>query len=287
MISVIIPHLNDPELADCLAALDAQVGVNCDWEILVVDNGSSSPPTELCGRYERVRLAKESSPGPGPARNKGVELAQGNTLAFIDSDCSADPGWLASIEAAMEDGSSNVIGGSVEVIYDDRSDPSFTEPYERVYSFRNDKHIKEGYSATANLATRREVFEAVGGFGGRDIAEDQDWGLRATALGYRPAYHPEMIVSNAPRADLNALKRKWARHIAHDYKLSGGGWRWRLKALALLISPIAELPKIARTQKLSTLKERLLCFACLCTIRAYRGFRMLSKNRTEIRWNEA
>ena len=286
MISVIVPHLNDPELPVCLAALDAQENVSSDWEILVVDNGSTVPPVALCKKYQRVQLFSEAAPGPGPARNKGAEVAKGDVLAFIDSDCSADPNWISSIEAAMADGELKVIGGTVEVVYKDTQRPSYTEPYERVYSFRNEKHIEEGYSATANLATRREVFEQVGGFGGREMAEDQDWGLRATALGYPPKFHPEMVVRNAPRADLNALKRKWDRHIAHDYQRSTGGFSWYLKAIALIFSPIAEVPKIAGSSELATFRERMLCFSCLCSIRFYRGTRMLSKRRTEIVWNE-
>ncbi len=288
MISVIIPHLNDPGLEMCLSSLDAQEGYGGSWEILVVDNGSTKPPVELCSRYERVRLLHEKVPGPGPARNMGAAHAKGELLAFTDSDCKVAVDWLAEIEAGMSDPMSMVIGGSVNVDYDKPLSPRFTEPYERVYSFRNEEHIAQGYSASANMAVRSEVFRKVGGFGGRDIAEDLEWGLRASQQGYTPKYRASMIVHNSSREDFAALKRKWVRHIVHDYNAMTSKPRWIFRALSLVVSPIVEIPLVLGTAKLSGAYARVLCFCCLCRVRAYRGRTMLEvvvKNGADIEWN--
>src|SRR5438046_2208362 len=95
MISVIIPHLNQPgELEACLCSLDAQSLDRSSFEIIVVDNGSPDPPREVVARYLGARLLYESQPGPGPARNNGVRSASGDVFAFIDADCRAHPDWL-------------------------------------------------------------------------------------------------------------------------------------------------------------------------------------------------
>jgi len=288
-ISVIIPHLNDDGLEACLTSLTAQVGFDGDVEIIVVDNGSKHPPLGLCARFVQVRLLVEERPGPGHARNCGVEAATGDLLAFTDADCKVAPDWLAQISQGMEDQSVTILGGLIEVVYDDSNSPRFTEPYERVYSFRNSKHIAEGYSASANMAVRKSVFKHVGGFGGREIAEDQEWGQRASRSGFRPVFREELRVQNAPRADFKALSRKWDRHIAHDYNASGVSARWVLRALSLPFSPLLEIRTVARTPKLDGVKERLLCFACLSRVRFYRGVKMLmvaSGGQGEIHWND-
>jgi glycosyltransferase involved in cell wall biosynthesis len=114
LISVIIPHLNQEDhLKVGLEALHAQRGVTSDVEIIVVDNGSARLPEMLCSRWPSVRLVSEPTPGPGPARNRGIREARGEILAFIDADCRADLGWLAAVEAAFEDEQTRIIGGDV------------------------------------------------------------------------------------------------------------------------------------------------------------------------------
>lgn len=288
MISVIIPHLNDGGLEACLLSLEAQKGYNGPWDVLVIDNGSLAPPQALCDRFERVRLLHEDTPGPGPARNLGAVQAKGDILAFTDADCQVADDWLAEIASGMADPSVSVLGGAVNVAFDDPRNPRFTEPYECVYSFRNDQHIAQGYSASANMAVRSDVFREVGGFGGRDIAEDQDWGLRASRMGHPPTYRASMIVHNSPRVDFSALKRKWARHIAHDYNVMTSKKTWVFRALSLLASPLLELRLVVTSPKLSGFRERVLCLICLCAVRAYRSWTMIGtmlRGKAEIKWN--
>src|SRR5262245_7741490 len=102
LISVIIPHLNQEDLLRVgLEALHAQLGGMSNMEIIVVDNGSARLPEMICSAWPDVRLVSEPTPGPGPARNRGIREARGEILAFIDADCRADHGWLAAIECAF------------------------------------------------------------------------------------------------------------------------------------------------------------------------------------------
>ena len=279
LISVVIPHFNqEGHLRTCLERLQAQMGCTADVEIIVVDNGSRKMPDAVCAAFPAVRLLSENTPGPGPARNRGAGVAQGDILAFIDADCHADPGWLAAIEAAFADPATQIIGGDVRVGYAVPGRPSFIEPYEAIYSYRNHEHIAEGFSGTGNLATRPEILRHVGPFAGIGIAEDRDWGLRAGGLGYTTRYVAAMIVYHPARASLSELTRKWDRHIAHDYRdraqTRTGTAKWILKALVMLASPLAEIPTILTSPRISGGRERLLALSCLCLIRGYRSYAM-------------
>ena len=104
VISVVIPHLNQTEsLRRCLQSLERQSYPRELFDVIVVDNGSKVLPSTIVGEYRNVSLEQEVRPGPGPARNRGVATSRGKILAFIDADCIAGEGWLASIAAALSD----------------------------------------------------------------------------------------------------------------------------------------------------------------------------------------
>lgn len=275
MISVIIPHLNQPQmLARCLASLAS--GRRPPDEILVVDNGSAELPQAVCQAHPAVTLLYEPVPGPGPARNRGVAAARGDVLAFIDADCIADPGWLALAETALADPGAAILGGDVRIALADPGRLTMLEAYESIYAYRMDLYIaQQGFTGTGNLVMRRAVFEDVGPFGGLDVAEDRDWGQRATARGHAIRYVAGMRVYHPARDDFSGLYAKWDRHSAHDYQAAcarrGGKARFLAKTLAMGLSPLAELPRVATSDRISGLRSRALAFAALARIRAYRA----------------
>ena len=297
-ISVIIPHLNQSEaLGRCLESLIEQSYPRELFEVIVVDNGSQTEPVDLVGRFEGVSLATEQTPGPGPARNRGVEACRGEILAFIDADCIADSGWLKAIARTLQRPEARVIaGGDVRIAVRDAGRLTAIEAYESVFAFRQKEYIeKKGFSGTGNLAVRRRDFDTIGPFAGIEVAEDTDWGRRAGACGYQILYIPEMIVSHPARRNITELCAKWDRHILHDFRqrqLDGlGKLAWCLRALAVPVSAIVHIPRVAKSHQIAGFRERLMATLVLLQIRAYRGIRMLSmavhpraKNE-EIRWN--
>lgn len=280
LISIIIPHLNQEALLRVgLEALHRQLDSTADNEIIVVDNGSSRLPEQLCASWPNVTLVSEAIPGPGPARNRGIKVAHGDILAFIDADCRADARWLAAIEAAFADHSTSIIGGAVQVAYARPTQPTFVEPYESIYSYRNNEHIADGFSGTGNLAARRNVIEKVGPFAGIEVAEDRDWGMRAGVAGFAIRYVPEMIVFHPARKKFAELIQKWDRHIAHDYEHIRphrfGLLRWIARSIAIAGSPLIEIPTLLTSPRVSGPWERLLAFLCLIRIRLYRARKMI------------
>lgn len=298
MVSVVIPHLNQAfALRRCLKALVEQQGVTNPVEIIVVDNGSTSPPVDICASFPGVMLLHQAEPGPGPARNLGVAAASGDIFAFIDADCVASPGWLSAIErrfASSPDAA--ILGGNVRILCEDARRPTLLEAYESVFAFRMKEYIeKQGFTGGGNLAMRADVFRAVGEFGGIDIAEDTDWGKRASSLGYCIRYEPDMVVYHPARKNFAELTAKWDRHIAHDFVQARSEplwWpRWVARSVAIALSPAAEFRRILASDRLTGARARALAIVGVIRVRLYRSAIMLSlaggANASELsgRWN--
>lgn len=281
-ISVIIPHLNQEQaLERCLAALASQRGFDRPFEVIVVDNGSGRTPEALCARYPAVRLVCESVPGPGPARNRGTQLAQAETFAFIDADCVADPTWLSAIHEAFHEPARRILGGEVRIAVDNPKRLTLLESYESVYAYRQRLYIeRHGFSGTGNLAVRKKDFETIGPFAGLGVAEDLEWGRRAQQLGYQIHFVPEMIVAHPARKTFRELIAKWDRHIAHAFEASSGTrWprsRWALYALGVAASPLVEPFRVFTTPRLGSFRERVLALRGVTRIRLYRARLMFS-----------
>lgn len=278
-VSVIIPHLNEPDdLRRCLDALERQRDDGIPFEIIVVDNGSRVLPEAVCSG---VRLERESTPGPGPARNRGAAVARADILAFIDADCIVAPGWIREMVARFDaEPEVHCLAGDIRVAQQRDGYATAIEAYEHVFSYRVKLYVeRDRYAATGNMAVRRSVFEAVGPFGGIAVMEDTDWGRRATALGFRIAYAPGMRVYTPPCRSFEELTRRWDRHIAHDFERIGPGVfgmaKWLARSLAIAASPAGEIVRILRSDRLATLRERGLAFGCLARVRLYRARKML------------
>lgn len=101
--SVVIPtHNRAPLLDACLSSVFAQRFD--DYEVLVVDDGSTDDTAAVLARYgNRVRVYRQSNLGPGAARNTGISQAQGRYVAFLDSDDVWFPWTLGVYARAISD----------------------------------------------------------------------------------------------------------------------------------------------------------------------------------------
>jgi len=85
-VSVIIPTYNR---AACITgAIDSVLAQTCrDFELIIVDDGSTDATTELLQRYKgEAVLLRTGHLGPGAARNRGIIASRGEWIAFLDSD---------------------------------------------------------------------------------------------------------------------------------------------------------------------------------------------------------
>src|SRR5439155_20394909 len=94
-VSIVGPVRDRPaQLAACLASLDALRHPGRRPEVIVVDDGSA-PAAAVPAGVRLVRLPR--SLGPAAARNAGAAVSGSALLAFLDSDCTAEPGWLEAL----------------------------------------------------------------------------------------------------------------------------------------------------------------------------------------------
>lgn len=90
LLSIIIPHYNLPgELLErCIASIVRQGIATADYEIIIVDDASQTPPVWIEETFPdiNIRLIIANHGGPGAARNRGIEEARGTYIEFIDAD---------------------------------------------------------------------------------------------------------------------------------------------------------------------------------------------------------
>lgn len=101
-VSVIIPLFNKG--SSILRTLDSIANQSfLDFEIIVVDDGSSDHGPQLVETYpdSRLTLLRQSNQGPGAARNTGLKLAKGDYIAFLDADDEWLPNYLQTSIASL------------------------------------------------------------------------------------------------------------------------------------------------------------------------------------------
>ena len=282
-ISVVIPHLNEPDnLQRCLEAIYQAGKHGPTFEVIVADNGSVTPPDAVCARFPGVRIVVEAQPGPGPARNAGAALARGDLICFIDADCFVAPDYLTvCLDYFDSHPKCDFVGGSIGIVPSLPPGLTPSEAYEAAFSYRTEMFVsKQGFAATGNMVVRRSVFRAVGPFAGIARHEDRVWGNKSVALEYNIAYLPAARVLTVGCRDVAQLLKRVERHVVHDWTEQGSSFSARLKwictaGLVLLSSPLA-IREIMRCPQIDSFMLGFQVFTYLCRIRSYRSWLMLT-----------
>lgn len=121
--SVIIPVYNRPdEVDELLKSLTTQHFT--DFEVIVVEDGSSVPCKEIVDRYTDkldIKYFFKSNSGPGQSRNYGAERSEGEYLIILDSDVILPEGYFDAVEKELTASPADAFGGP------DRAHDSFTD----------------------------------------------------------------------------------------------------------------------------------------------------------------
>jgi cellulose synthase/poly-beta-1,6-N-acetylglucosamine synthase-like glycosyltransferase len=200
-------------------------------------------------------------------------------LLFIDADCIPDHDWVSVAREIAPN--ADLTGGRVSVFDETPPPRSGAEAFEAVFAFDFKAYVeKGGFSGAGNLVTRRDVFDAIGGFT-NGVSEDREWTMRAVARGYSLAYEDRLRVSHPSRQNWSALRQKWRRMTNEMYQLNGTGFRarlrWIAKALAMPISAVVHVPKVLRSGRLNGPGEHLRAIGTLFRIRLLRMVWMLKQ----------
>ena len=99
LISVILPTRDRAHLVrNAIASIEAQSYPN--WELVVVNDGSTDDTSEVLAAVTddaRIRVIETSGIGGAGARNAGIDVANGDFIAFLDDDNTMTPHWLRAI----------------------------------------------------------------------------------------------------------------------------------------------------------------------------------------------
>ena len=106
MISVLVPVYNvEKYLCRCLDSILAQTFT--DYEILLVDDGSTDHSGGICDAYAAehacIRVIHQKNGGVSKARNVLLSAARGEYLTFVDSDDALEPGYLETLLHDLEE----------------------------------------------------------------------------------------------------------------------------------------------------------------------------------------
>lgn len=254
MITVVIPSYNSEATIDrCLQSLKMQ-SFTGRYEIILVDSSTDRTPEIVTGRHSDVTFThlKEKT-DPGTARNLGASRAQGDVIAFIDSDCVATTEWLERISESYCSGIS-AVGGAVRNGNQEGDLIALAGYIAEFREFipgqpkREVRHIP-----TCNISYRKEIFESFGGFNKEYYPqEDLVFNYRLHAAGEKIIFDPSIQVYHHHRS-------KWKEYTGHQLRIGNitsrilkkiplhGSTIARNKAFAIPLVPLLPLVKFVRT----------------------------------------
>ncbi|MBF0446443.1 MAG: glycosyltransferase family 2 protein, partial [Magnetococcales bacterium] len=122
MISIITPVFNsDDFLPLCIKSVLNQS--YCDWELIIIDDCSSDNSVEICRNFadkdSRIKLLlNKKNIGPAATRNNGLQVAQGESITFLDSDDILTPDALLHLDNAFKKSGADIVVGSYDKFND-------------------------------------------------------------------------------------------------------------------------------------------------------------------------
>jgi histidinol-phosphate phosphatase family protein len=236
---VVVPTTGRSSLAALLGRLAEGPGPRPERVLVVDDRRRPDPPLHVPAD---VTVLRGPARGPAAARNVGWRAGRAKWVAFLDDDVLPEPGWSAALAADLDTSAGASQGRVVVPLATDRA-PTDWE--------RNVAGLERARWATADMAYRRAVLAAVGGFDERfprAYREDSGLGLRVTAAGWRIERGARRVVHPVGDAPARVSLTKQAGN-ADDVLmrvLHGRGWRERAGA------PAGRLPRHLATAAAGT-----------------------------------
>jgi len=214
-ISVIVCTLNrKSSLKKCLTELLNVDYPKSRYEIIVVDGGSVDGTVDMLKKeFPQVRCIIEERIGVSYARNRGIENANGNIIAFTDDDCIVTRNWLHELASSFSSADIGAVGGPVRFLH--HIPPKIlVKAALGGYDLGEKKEFVK-FLITSNMAIKSEIarkirFDTKLGRRGNMLFdnEDIDFCEKISRMGYRLLYNPKAVVYH----DIN-LKRVNTRYI--------------------------------------------------------------------------
>ena len=161
-----------------------------------------------------IKIITQNNQGPGAARNHGLQIATGELILFIDSDCEAHPDWLKNIFQEYKKDTFDAFGGP------DSAKDDFTVMQKAIdfsmTSFlttggmrgHSEKMLSKFFPRTHNMGIKRSVFEEIGGFGSLRHGQDIEYSNRIRKSGAKIQFIKDAIVYHRRRTTLKQFTKQ-------------------------------------------------------------------------------
>lgn len=277
LISVIIPVWNDEaRIGLCVDALKAQTLSRDQFEIVVVDNGSTDSTAQVVAGHPDVILLHEPRVGSYAARNLGLSRAAGDYVAFTDSDCIPDPDWLRNgLEAIRDKAEVGVGAGRIVFAEPEEAHSRACLNYERLLSMRQDDNARQGVVITANWFSRKSIVLERGGFDATlKSGGDHELSGRISRDGLKTLYVADAIVRHPARAQVEEITRKTRRIVGGKWASTPPPGRLLKRLKTETRTFLVRIKTVTRAQGISSL-ERFELFVLLLRLWSTAVFEVL------------
>ncbi len=188
-ISVIIPvYNNEKYVAEAIQSVLSQTFK--PYEVIVINDGSTDRSADIAREFEpQIRFWHQSNIGISATRNKGIESASGDYLAFLDADDLWTPDKLKlQVEFLEKHPETEMILGTVKQFIS----PELNE--EHHHKLRKELETMPGF-VPGTLLIRKETFLRVGFFNEKlELGEFIDWFSRAKDMGIKYAVMDDIVL---------------------------------------------------------------------------------------------
>ncbi len=219
-ISVIIPARNEEKtLGECLESLARMNFPAKDFEVIVVDNGSTDRTKEIAHSFSarlNLTVLEKKDGNISAVRNLGARAARGKVFAFTDADCVVPLNWLGCVGELLTSPHIGIIGAH-GLIPEDSSWVAKTW-------YRDVATAKRGevsYVPALDLQVKRSVFLSVGGFDeSLETNEDYEFCQRVRGEGFSIMGVPGIgVVHLGTPQSFTAFYKKQRWHGTHVFRV--------------------------------------------------------------------
>lgn len=212
LISVIVVAYNaSTTIRQCLSALRRQT--DSGFEVLLVDSSTDGTAAVVQAEFPEVRIIRsEARLYPGAARNRGIQAAWGEIIAFVDSDCVAAPNWIETMRRAYADPSIDAVGGAV-VPANPESRAGWGAWFCEFSSWAPVGEVRLMRDIpTCNISYRTAVLRRVAPFREHGYCSDTALNWRLTGSGHTLVFRPDLVVAHFNLTRVSRFLRKQKMH---------------------------------------------------------------------------
>ena len=214
-VSVVIPVYNEERrIGRCIESVENQdYPIEC-IEFIVVDDGSLDRSADIA-REHGAKVLRQENRGRGAARNRGVDEASAEIIAFIDADDIVEKSWLKEAIPLLDDERTAAVGCSYYLLNKKNEFVKFSAmqgPFRR-------RHCTERTDSlsTSGCLYKKSVLKEVGGFDPRmNYGEDMELSSRITNQGYSLHFINKPLIGVEFTDNLREYLSQQINRVAHS-----------------------------------------------------------------------